>query len=168
MKILRWIDANFEKVILCIFLAIISIVMFLQIILRNIFSFSLTWGDELARYLFIWTAAIGVSFATKNNSHLRMDLFSTLSPKLNRVLSIICDISLGIIAVMLIRSSMPFFKTLTRTNQLSASLQLPMKYIYASMLCGFSLTLLRLIQRYVILIAGFVRKSGKQEKEQGK
>ena len=47
MKVLRWLDAHFEEFILCVILCVIAIVMFIQIILRNVFSSSLAWSDEL-------------------------------------------------------------------------------------------------------------------------
>ena len=165
MKVLRWIDANFEKVFLCIALAVIAIALFVTIVLRNVFSYSIAWSDELARFFFIWTGAIGVSYATKNNSHLRMDILPVLVPKLQKPLAVVCDIALAVIAIMIINGSLPFLKLLNRTGQLSGGMQLPMKYFYMSFQVGFALTLFRLVQRYVLLLVGFVKKNRKQKEE---
>ena len=166
VKVLRWLDANLEKVLLCIFLAVIAIVMFVSIILRFVFSHSLTWSDEIARYLFVWTGALGVSFATKNNSHIRMDVIPTLIPKISKPLAVLGDIALGTIAVLLINGSIPFLKILARTGQLSGGMQIPMTFVYVSFTIGFSLTLFRLAQKYVLLLLGYIRKSEQKKGEQ--
>ena len=163
MKVLRWLDANLEKVILCVFLAVISIIMFVTIILRNVMAYSIAWGDELARFLFIWTAAIGVSFATKNNSHLKMDILPVMVPKIAKPLEILGDIALAILAVVLARSSIPFLKIISRTRQISGGMKLPMKYVYVSFTIGFSLTFFRLLQKYIMQIVRLVRKTPKPE-----
>lgn len=165
MKVLRWLDAHFEEFILCVILCVIAIVMFIQIILRNVFNSSLAWSDELCRYLFIWMGGLGVAFATKNESHLRMDVLPVLVPALKKPLQVMCDIVLVVIGVMLLRGSIPFFQSLAKTHQVSAAMQIPMKWVYMSMAVGFSLTILRVIMKYVKLLVKLLRdrKEGVQE-----
>lgn len=159
MKILRWLDDNFEKVLLCTALVLISVLMFSQIIMRNILRHSIPWSDEACRYLFVWCGGLGISYATKNGAHLRMDILPTLMPSLAKPLNILADLALAAVAVTLIWGSLPFMANLERTGQLSATLRMPMKYLYASMLVGFGLTLIRLFQRYLLMIAGAVSKN---------
>ena len=54
MKVLKWLDNNLEQAILLILLCGMTIVMGGQIIARYAFSASLSWSEELTRYLFIW------------------------------------------------------------------------------------------------------------------
>jgi TRAP-type C4-dicarboxylate transport system permease small subunit len=158
MKVLRWLDAHFEEFILCVILCVIAIVMFTQIILRNVFSSSLSWSDELCRYLFVWMGGLGVAFATKNESHLRMDILPIMVPAQKVPLQVMCDIVLIVIAVLLLNGSIPFFQNLAKTNQVSAAMQLPMKWVYMSMAVGFSLTILRVVLKYVKLLVKWLQK----------
>ena len=168
MKVLRWLDSNLEKVLLCTFLAVIAIIMFLTIVLRNVISYSISWSDELARYLFVWIGAIGVSFATKRNAHIRMDVLCTLVPKLSKPLSVLSDISLAVLAIMLIRGSIPFLNILSRTGQVSGGMQIPMKFIYVSFTIGFGLTVFRVAQKYTLLLIKHVKKPRNNEVEEKK
>lgn len=47
---------------------------FVQVVLRYGFSYSLSWSEELARYLFVWLMWLGVSYAARNRTHLRVTM----------------------------------------------------------------------------------------------
>ena len=49
------------------------ILVFFQVILRYVFSSSLSWSEELARYIFIWQIWLGTSVAQRDNSHVRIE-----------------------------------------------------------------------------------------------
>ncbi len=79
---------------LVISLAIMVVVIFTNVIMRYIFNNSLSWSEELARYLFVWFSWLGVSAGLKDNEHLRVELLSVALAKrglvkANEILSII-------------------------------------------------------------------------------
>ena len=53
MKKLRWTWDNFEEVLLCIIITVITLVSGLQVVCRYLFNNSLTWSEEVSRYLFV-------------------------------------------------------------------------------------------------------------------
>ena len=53
MKVLKWLDNNLEQAILLILLCGMTLVMGAQIIARYAFSASLSWSEEITRYMFI-------------------------------------------------------------------------------------------------------------------
>jgi len=56
-----------------------------QIVLRNLFDTSLSWGDPLIRVMVLWTALFGAMTATRLNNHIKIDLLSRfLSQRLIR------------------------------------------------------------------------------------
>ncbi|MCX5810824.1 MAG: TRAP transporter small permease [Proteobacteria bacterium] len=58
------------------------LVAFSQIILRNIFSTGIAWGDALVRGLVLWTGFIGATIAAREGKHICIDVVSRwLSPK---------------------------------------------------------------------------------------
>ena len=162
MKLINWLDEHFEEAILCFLLVAISCIMGVQLILRNFFGTPIPWSDEICRYMFVWMGGLGVAFATKNASHLRMDILPTMIPALKKPLEVLCDISLVIVGFILIRGSIPFFANLEKTHQLSAAMKIPMKYVYYSMSVGFGLSIFRIVERYVKMFL----KLGNQEKKE--
>lgn len=152
MKILRWIDDNFELALASICIILIAVLIFAQIIMRNVFNTGLSWSDEASRYLFVWCGALGIPYATKRNVHLRMDIIPNLIPKLTKPFEVLSDISLLLISIVFMRPGAELMSVLARTNQLSAALRIPMSYMYFSMYFAFILTLIRLLQKYITRI----------------
>ena len=68
MKILK----NLDEYILVTILGISTSVIFLQVIMRYVFSNSLSWSEELARYLFVWQTWLATGYAVKRRRHLRI------------------------------------------------------------------------------------------------
>lgn len=52
-----------------------------QVVLRNVFSTSLAWGDELVRLLVLWLALIGAMAASRDGRQIRIDVLSRLLPQ---------------------------------------------------------------------------------------
>ena len=51
-----------------------------QILLRNLFDSGLSFGDELIRVLVLWISLMGAMVASRNNSHVNIDLISRYLP----------------------------------------------------------------------------------------
>ena len=66
-KALQWLDENLEEVLLVIALAAMAVIMGIQVIARYIFGASLSWSEELTRYIFIWAGFLSVSYCTKKS-----------------------------------------------------------------------------------------------------
>ncbi len=64
-----------------IFLAIMTFLVFFQVVTRYLFSYSIAWVEELARYLMIWMAFLGAASLFKDDSHIRMDLVYNKFPQ---------------------------------------------------------------------------------------
>jgi TRAP-type C4-dicarboxylate transport system permease small subunit len=47
-----------------------------QVLLRNFFDSGLYWGDSLVRVTVLWVALVGAMIASRNDSHIRIDLAS--------------------------------------------------------------------------------------------
>ena len=52
-KILHWLDENLEEFILVIFLIAMTLIMGIQVFCRYVLGMSLSWSEELTRYL-VW------------------------------------------------------------------------------------------------------------------
>ena len=74
----KWDDTlgRVEKFLIAATLSIMILLAFLQIILRNVFSTGISWGDSLVRYLVLWVGFIGASLASKEEKHITIEVFS--------------------------------------------------------------------------------------------
>lgn len=63
-------------------LAVMILLAFLQVILRNVFSEGILWADPLLRHMVLWMGFLGASLATQKERHISIDLITRfLSPK---------------------------------------------------------------------------------------
>ncbi|STM48006.1 2,3-diketo-L-gulonate TRAP transporter, small permease protein [Escherichia coli] len=68
------------EAILAINLAVLSCIVFINIILRYGFQTSILSVDELSRYLFVWLTFIGAIVAFMDNAHFRSPFWWRNSP----------------------------------------------------------------------------------------
>ena len=65
-----------EQVLVALFLSVMILIAFLQIVLRNFFSTGISWGDSLVRYLVVWVGFIGAALAAKEGKHISIEVAS--------------------------------------------------------------------------------------------
>ena len=159
MKALKWLDQHLEEAIISIMLAIISVLMLLQFVLRPLGS-SVTWSDEACRYIFVWTVGLGIAYASKTGEHLRMDIIPMLFPKTAGVFNTFCDIAMVAASIWMFSPGLQAIEGLIRTGQQGASTHVPMWVVYSSIWVGFGLSLLRILEKY---LKRFLARSQRKE-----
>lgn len=112
-------------------LALMAIFVFSNVIMRYFFSASLTWAEEVSRFLFIWLIFLGAIVAFKDNAHLGVDtLVNRLTPKGKKVLYVVnCFVILATMGLTLDGS---WRLTLLNVDQSSPAIGLPYAYVYSS------------------------------------
>jgi C4-dicarboxylate transporter DctQ subunit len=78
-----------------VLLLLIVILSFLQIILREVFSFTFNWSDEVSQFGMTWLTLFGSIWVTKNGQHLNTGL--KLHQKFNEKQICLID---GVLALM--------------------------------------------------------------------
>ena len=102
MKIIKLIDEKFEEVVSIGLLATMVVIVFFQVVMRYVFQASLSWSEELARYLFLWLIWMGAAWATKLRCHISIDaLVMRLKGRAKRYVMLISTIIWFIVAVIL-------------------------------------------------------------------
>ena len=92
-KILVTIWNKAEEYFLVYSLILMVALVFIQVIMRYIFNNSLSWSEELVRYIFIWQIWLGASVGAKNNDHIRIEIFSNkLKQKPREALEIVINL----------------------------------------------------------------------------
>ena len=159
MKALKWLDDNLELLICSILTVILACTMILQVFCRYVLNHALTWPEEAACYIHLWYAFIGISYASKNGLHLRVDTFVNLFPqKVRTVFAVLADVTLLVFFVYMVYVGVGVTANLIQTNQLSSALRLPMWIVYLSLAVGCAMAALRTIQVYVQKILRWAKK----------
>ncbi len=70
-----------EETIVAIGVLTATFLIFYNVILRQFSTQSLTWAEELTRYIMIWVTFFGGNLCVQNNVHVKMDLLHIKLPK---------------------------------------------------------------------------------------
>jgi TRAP-type C4-dicarboxylate transport system permease small subunit len=92
------------KWILFVMMAGMTLSVLLGVLFRYVLKDSLSWSEELARYLMIWIACLGAAVAYREGSHFAITLIidkfhGTLQKTLTKIAEIMIFIFVGIVAV---------------------------------------------------------------------
>ena len=85
-KILHWLDENLEEFILVLFLIAMTLIMGVQVFCRYVLGMSLSWSEELTRYLFIWCGFLSVSYCSKKCLSIKIEQFVAIFPRRGKAL----------------------------------------------------------------------------------
>ena len=159
MKVLKWLDDNFEKTICILLMSSMTSIIFLQFVMRRVFNNSLPWSEELARYLFIWLIYIGISYGAKMKSHIKLELAVVKLPaKIQPFFVILAELLFLGFALFIVYFSWEVVQRQIFLGQTSPAMRLPMSVVYAAPMVGFFLASIRQIQVIVLYVKDLFRK----------
>lgn len=123
-------------------------VIVIQVFSRYVLSNSLSWGEELARFLFIWIVYIGSSYAVQEDRHLAITAFRNwLNPSLRKYITLLADVLSFVFCAAVVFYGIQMFQFLLQTGQKSPALGLQMYWVYLALPAGLGLTAIRLLQK---------------------
>ncbi len=130
-----WLTAS-----LVVFLVVFSL---LQIILRNIFSTGIIWGDTLLRHIVLWVCLLGAARATADRKHIQIDLLSKLLPAGSaRTLGIISNLFALAVSGLLFYASLAFIQN-EMDSGITAFVGIPAWWLETAFPLGFALMAIR-------------------------
>jgi TRAP-type C4-dicarboxylate transport system permease small subunit len=116
---------------LVVMMIVMTVTVIVQVFLRYLFSFSLSWSEEVARYLMIWVAFLGGSLALQKGLHIGVEfLITRLSPTARRRVSLFSKMTILLFLIYLIIGG--FKITWAVRDQSSPALLFSMAYAYLS------------------------------------
>lgn len=143
-------EREFEKVqnvllaLIAIALGLMMVIIFLQTATRYVIFYSLTWSEELSRYLFVFLIMIGLTLAIKNDELISIDIIDRILPAkaeavLDTLRKIIALFLSGFIAILCTK----MFKL--GMIQKSPAMGIPMIVMYGTVFLGYLFSMLTLI-----------------------
>ncbi|MBI9096348.1 MAG: TRAP transporter small permease subunit [Sphaerochaeta sp.] len=110
-----------------------------QVISRTFLPRTPSWTEEAARYLFIFMVAFGSSAAVHQKEFVGLETVSNiLGPTGLKVFMLVVNGSLLLFSAFVFQSSVLKF-SLIKYRMVSTAMQIPMQYIYLSMLLFYGL-----------------------------
>lgn len=124
----------------------------IQIFSRTFLPKIPSWTEEASRYLFIYSVAFGCGLVARRNEFVIVDfLVDRLKPGARKVQRVLVDILVLAFNIFMIFYSVPKF-VFMKYRMVSTAMEIPMKYIYFSMMALFAVqALCYLIQIYLEL-----------------
>ncbi|MGD9972857.1 MAG: TRAP transporter small permease, partial [Desulfatirhabdiaceae bacterium] len=136
----------FEDWTLFITVTVVLVALFVNVILRYAFNYSLAWSEELVREVIIYTTLIGCSAAVRNRSMIKVDVLLQLIPRTRYPLMLFSNLVTLIFAVMMLYYGWQIAALQAVTHQKTIVMQIPMVYLYALMPLMGGMMMVRTIQ----------------------
>lgn len=160
MKPLLFIDSWLEKIsgwLLILFLGIMIVMSFGQVVLRNFFDTSIEWGDVFLRHLVLWVGYFGAVIATGERRHLKIEFLAKLVPaKVRKLFFIVTNFFAAAVCYLLLQASISFVQ-LEIESASTLILDLPLWYFIIVIPIGYAI----ISFRFVIHSLGWIAEIGK-------
>ena len=146
----RWlhrIDRNGERYLMLVLYCFIVFVIVTEVLRRFLLDFSSLWGEEAARFAFIYLGWIGASHAVKQRAHIRFDFVSrALPPRPAVCVCLFAELATLVFACFALYWSLQSMATMMRFDALSPALRVPQAWFAAAVPVGFAMMLVRIVQ----------------------
>lgn len=138
MKKLIYVLEKVEKYLIVLAYITMTLIIFIQVINRNLLHLSVGWFEELARYCMITVIMFSAEVCFRTNDHMRLQIFIDKLPKsikigverFNSILIIAFSMVISVGALQLV-------KAVAQSAQRTPGLHIPMAVPYFAILIPF-------------------------------
>jgi TRAP-type C4-dicarboxylate transport system permease small subunit len=128
--------------------ALIIVLSFVAVFFRYVLNNSISWAEELTRYLFIALVYLGAAYVIPKNGHLRLDVFyRSLPAKYRKALDLCMGFCAALFLILVLqgtKASIPIFG-----RQRWSTLPFSMAWAYAAIPIGVILSLVYLADMFI-------------------
>lgn len=151
MKILDRI----EELIVVVMLALMTLLTFLQVVMRYGFNSGFTWAVELTTIFFAVMIFVGISYGVRTGAHIGVDaLIKKLPPGVGRAISIVIVLLCLVYAGLVIYGSWVYVSKMKTVGVELDDLPIPIWAVRSILPLGYALLALRFVQVLWALITG--------------
>ena len=110
-------------------MAVMTTVVFSQVLARYLFNASLSWSEEMARFAFVWLSFMGAAILVRRDEHIRVTMLADMLPDrywgFARALEY-----LGVLTCLYFFVIGGLSLTSAEWSQLAPATQIPMGWVY--------------------------------------
>ena len=164
---LKWLDKNFECMMLVVFLILMTAIMMAQVFCRKLMGITIPWAEPFCCHLMIYMGLLGVSCTLAEGNAIRFDVIvAFVSEKVRLIFAVIADIVTAATFIYLTPYTISVISEMT--NKTVAGLSYKMSLVYA--ICAFSVIVIDIrsleqLVKNVIALKNYKKNSGKELKE---
>ena len=154
-KFWKWLDEDFEETILMILLVLMSVAMMWQVIMRKVFSASMSWPEEFCRFCFIISGFMSIGYCIRRNKMLKVDILMGLFPKpLAKAIDLVGRfVTLAFFAYLTWHAYATMVQ-MRASGMVSPAMGVPMWLMYGSVFVGALLGVIRQVQNLICYFRG--------------
>ena len=167
MKILRYIEKNFERGIASLFISIIAMSLIIQIFYRYVLSSPLTWPPELISFIFPWFVYLGASYGVREGAHIRLINHITILPQFfHKPIRLIADICWLIYSIFMIFQGIYLVDSMFQYQYMGQVFKISKAYVYMIIPIAFTLIAIRISVNIVLVFIGKTKAYSMREQKQ--
>ncbi len=160
-KILDIIQVVFKWIMIAA-MFIFTVVIIVSVFCRYVLANSLTWSEQVSRFLFVWMIMLGIPILYRTKLATNLDLvIEHFPPVLQAVTAIVMDLIVGAFAVYFGYGGLRY--TIKAGANIFQGLNIPTGYIYASEIACGGMLLLCAIESAVYRVIHLVKKDKGKE-----
>ncbi len=146
-RFLQALDRDAERWLMLVFYSFCCIVIVQEVVRRFVFNFSSAWGEEAARYAFIYLGWIGAAYAVRERAHIRFDVLQhRLGPRGQGLAMVFAELATIAFACIALYWSMHTIFQLLQFDGLAPVLRINKAWFEAAVPIGFALIIFRSAQ----------------------
>lgn len=135
---------HLEEGLIALLLAAMTLVTFVQVVLRYVFNAGFPWALELTIFLFAWLILFGMSYGVRVGAHIGVDLLvKHLPPGINKVVGLISIALCMLYAAILAYGGWEDVQLLLLIGIEAEDLPIPLWLVKLILPLGFALLFLR-------------------------
>ena len=145
LKKIGFIFSKIEYLFLALAMLSTTLLLFVNVILRYVFSSAIFWTEETLRYLIVWITFIGAATCIIKGSHISLDILIIFLPKkYHKIIHSAVNAICLIFSILFFWYSLKLTLTAREFGQISATIgNFPMYIVYSCMPLGSFLMICR-------------------------
>jgi TRAP-type C4-dicarboxylate transport system permease small subunit len=156
MRLARWLDENVEYWLSFFFYSFLTLIIVIEVFRRYALNSSTSYGEEYARYAFVWLAYIATARGVRNRSHLSIDMLRERFGRTGRfTLYLFSDFCFLALALVILYTSTQFVVGGIRFDQRFTGSDLPLWLATSAVPVAWLLVCVRVVQRSVALVRAY-------------
>ena len=145
-RLSAWLDRA-EELFIALALGLMTVLTFIQVVLRYLFQSGIVWSLEATTYTFGWLVVVGMAYGVRTRAHIAADVLTrSLGPRTQRIVAgTALALSLAYCALMTY-ASVTFVSGLVELGHDAQDIALPRWLLVSVLPFGFALLAVRLLQ----------------------